>query len=342
MKRHVSINYLILFILFSNLTIYILFFEINDNGRLNQIEGNNLQIKLNGIHSPINITGNNDFTPSNGVSSGDGTYENPYILKDLIIEVVGSGNCIFINNTNAFFIIQNCTLKNYGLVIDRTTIKFNNVSNGLILNNTISNAEIFLINSHNNSIVNNNFKINSGIFLSSSDNNTISLNSLINCTNIHFLFSDNNKILNNSIQNCTIGIKFQISSDNIIKGNEIYDCQDYGIGIWSQSNNNLIIENYIYNNANKTGTEQIDIDHDSLGTTLTGNIYSYRDTNGNGDENGDIPPFDPTLLLIVLFIIIGSIVIITITIILIYRRYRKIKGFKHPKTSEPPDTSDLW
>lgn len=342
MKKPISINCLILFILFNNLMIYCLFFESNDNGRVTQIEGTNFQIKLNGIHSPINITGNNDFTPSNGVSSGDGTFDNPYIIKDLIIEVVSSGNCIFINNTNAFFKIQNCTLKNSGLAIDRRTIKFNNVSNGLILNSTNSNAEILLSNSHNNSIVNNNFKINSGIFLSSSDNNTISHNTIVNCINIHFLFSDNNKILNNSIQNCTIGIKFQFSSDNIINGNEIYDCQEYGIGLWSQSSNNQIIDNYIYNNANKTGSDQIDIDFDSSGTTLTGNIYSYRDTNGDGDGNGDLPPFDPTLLIIVLFIIIGSIAIITVTIFLIFRRYRKEKEFKHPKTSEPPDTSDLW
>ena len=126
MKKPISINCLILFILFSNLMIYILFFKINDNGRLNQLEGNYLQIKLNGVHSPINITGNNDFTPSNGVSSGDGTFDSPYIIKDLIIELDGSGNCIYVNNTNAFFTIQNCTLKISGSVIDETTIKFNN------------------------------------------------------------------------------------------------------------------------------------------------------------------------------------------------------------------------
>ncbi|MFX1554520.1 MAG: hypothetical protein ACFFBV_11395, partial [Promethearchaeota archaeon] len=122
MRKHVSINYLILFILFNNLALYAFFFVPNDNGRLNQREGIYSQINLNGVHSPINITGNNDFTPSNGVSSGDGTFENPYIIKNLIIEVVGDENCIFINNTNVFFRIQNCTLKNSGVVIDKTTI----------------------------------------------------------------------------------------------------------------------------------------------------------------------------------------------------------------------------
>jgi len=160
------------------------------------------------------------------------------------------------------------------------------------------------------------------------------------------LFSENNRILNNTIRNCIIGIKFQFSSNNVIKGNEIYDCQEYGIGIWFQSNNTQIIENYIYNNANKTGSEQIDIDNDSVGTIITGNIYSYRDINGeddgDGNGDGDLPPFDLTLLLVVLLIIFGSIAVITIAIILIYRRYRKVKETKHPKTPDLPDTSELW
>ncbi|TKJ16594.1 MAG: hypothetical protein CEE43_19660 [Promethearchaeota archaeon Loki_b32] len=333
MKKLNSINYLILFILFSNLTIFILFFEFNNYGRLIQVEANNLQVKLNGISSPINITGNNDFTPFNGVSSGNGTYENPFIIEDLIIEVDGPQNCIIINNTDVFFKIQNCTLKNSGLATDKTAIRFNNVSYGSILNNTINLARIFLIDSHNNSIYGNNFTDDSGIFLSLSNNNTISYNSLTGCTYIHLLYSDNNKILNNYIQNCTMGIRFLHSSDNIIMGNEIYDCQDYGIVLWSESKNNQIIENYIYNNGNKTGVNQIYIDFDSTGTILSGNIYEYRD--------GDLPPFDPTLLLILLSIIIGSVAIIIVISILIYRRYRKVKGFKHPKTSELTDTSEF-
>ena len=333
MKKLNSINYLILFILFSNLTFFFLFFEFNNYRRINEIEEKDPQIKLNGSDLPINITGNNDFTPSNGVSDGNGTYENPFIIEDLIIEVDVPQNCIFINNSDVYFKIQNCTLKNSGPAIDKTAIKFNNVSYGLILNNTINLAGIFLIDSHNISISENNFGTNSSISLSSSNNNTISYNVLTNCTNIYLLYSDNNKILNNYIQYCTTGIEFRHSSDNIIMGNEIYDCQDYGIGLWFESNNNQIIENYIYNNGNYTGVNQIDIDSDCTGTILSGNIYEYRD--------GDLPPFDPTLLLI-LSIIIGSVALVIVVSILIYRRYRKVKGMKHPKTSELTDTSELW
>ncbi|MCK4779354.1 MAG: hypothetical protein KAT57_04165, partial [Candidatus Lokiarchaeota archaeon] len=148
MKKLNSINYLILFILFCNFTIIFLFFEFNNYRRISEIEEKDPQIKLNGIYSPINITGNNNFTLSNGVSSGDGSYETPYIIKDLIIEVDGPQNCIFINNTDVYFKIQNCTIKNSGPAIDKTAIKFNNVSYGLILNNTINLARIFLIDSH--------------------------------------------------------------------------------------------------------------------------------------------------------------------------------------------------
>ena len=106
MKKLNSINYLILFILFSNFTVFFLFFEFNNYRRINEIEEKDPQIKLNGSHLPIYITGNNDFNSSNGVSSGDGSYETPYIIEDLIIEVDSPQNCIFINNTDGYFVLK--------------------------------------------------------------------------------------------------------------------------------------------------------------------------------------------------------------------------------------------
>ena len=82
----------------------------------NRAESNSFQINMGSLHSPIHITGNNDFTPGNGVSSGAGTSEAPYIIRDLIIEQDVDQNCINISNTDVFFKIENCTLKNSGSV----------------------------------------------------------------------------------------------------------------------------------------------------------------------------------------------------------------------------------
>lgn len=310
MKKQEIINFLIILFVFNVFAFSAIFFESNNFKILNRIEGNGLQIKVGGIHAPINISGNNDFTPSNGVSSGIGTYENPYIIRDLIIEIDGPPNCIFINNTSVFFKIENCTLKNSGSGVGNFTIKLNNVSNGWIFNNDISLAGISLISSHNN---------------------TISNNILVDCNEIYLGFSNNNKILNNYIENSTVGIKFISSNDNTIEANEIYDCNDYGIGIWFASNNSIIKNNYIYNNGNATGEAQIDIDEDSIGTVISGNIYAYRGII-------DIPWF----LIILILIISVSIAVITITIIYLYRRYRREKEMKHPEPPKPVDTSDLW
>lgn len=307
MKKQQIIYFLIILFILNVFTLSAIFLGNNNFKILNRIEGNGLQIKVGGIHASINISGNNDFTPTNGVSSGVGTIENPYLIRDLIIEVDGPQNCIFINNTNVFFKIQNCTLKNSGLF----TINLINVSNGWIHNNDISLAGISLFNSHNN---------------------TISNNVLLDYNEIYIGFSNNNNILNNYIKNSTFGIKFISSNDNTVEGNEIYDCSDYAIGIWSASSNNIIINNYIYNNSGKTGEDQIDIDGDCFGTVISGNIYAIRSV---GVEV-------PWLLIIIILVIITSSIVASVSIVLLYRRRLKRKEYKHPKPSKTIDTSDLW
>ena len=65
----------------------------------------------NGSHPPIYINGNDDFTHENGVTGGSGTEEDPYIIENWVISGNGSVNDgIFINNTNVYFVIRNCTV----------------------------------------------------------------------------------------------------------------------------------------------------------------------------------------------------------------------------------------
>lgn len=85
-----------------------------------------------GISPSIYIEGNENFTHENGVTTGNGTEVDPYIIKDWVI--VGDGsteNGIFINNTDAYFVIRNCTITQF-TGSHYSGIKFNNVENGEI------------------------------------------------------------------------------------------------------------------------------------------------------------------------------------------------------------------
>ena len=127
MKKIRTIKYLLILILFLVFVNSIFYIEYNNVTKVNLTENDINKIKPNVDHSPIIINGNGDFTPSNGVTSGGGTYGNPYIIEDYTIDVDGPLNCIFINNTNAYFKIQNCTLINSGTTPAHTTIELNNV-----------------------------------------------------------------------------------------------------------------------------------------------------------------------------------------------------------------------
>jgi hypothetical protein len=60
-------------------------------------------------HNPIYIDCDANFTVANGVSSGNGTASNPYIIENWDINA-SSANGIDISNTNAYFIIRNCVI----------------------------------------------------------------------------------------------------------------------------------------------------------------------------------------------------------------------------------------
>lgn len=87
-----------------------------------------------GNHTPIVIDGNDDFTSENGVTGGSGTEEDPFIIEDWVI--VGNGSTsygIWINNTDAYFVIRNCALSYFDGEF-HSGIRLSNVVNGRIEN----------------------------------------------------------------------------------------------------------------------------------------------------------------------------------------------------------------
>jgi len=119
------------------------------------------------VHAPIIINSNADFTIGNGVTSGDGTEGNPWIIEDW--EITGFNIFgIFIGNTTDYFIIQNCYIHNcsefagniafpYPSLSSPVAILTYNITNGILFDNKIAYNyySLLLYESFNNTLTSN-------------------------------------------------------------------------------------------------------------------------------------------------------------------------------------------
>ncbi len=163
--------------------------------------------KISTISGKIHINNNWSTAKAAGFCTGNGTYSDPYVIEDLIIDGGSSGSCIFIENSNVYFTIENCSVYNSS-GSHNAGIELSKTNNGNLTNNNCTNNDrgIFIDHSHNNTIsgnsVNNNFH---GIELFWSNNNTISENTANN--------------------NAAFGVCLNGGSyDNIISENIMYKC----------------------------------------------------------------------------------------------------------------------
>ncbi|MFX1503637.1 MAG: NosD domain-containing protein, partial [Promethearchaeota archaeon] len=110
------------------------------------------KLEISKISGKIYINGNSgwiDFK-NDGNCTGEGTYSEPYVIEDLVIEGVGSGSYIIIENSDVYFKIENCTISGASV----SGIRLSNVTNSLLNNNTLNNNDngITLIGSNYNTI----------------------------------------------------------------------------------------------------------------------------------------------------------------------------------------------
>ena len=101
-----------------------------------------------GNREPIYIYGNDGFTIENGVMSGSGTAEDPYIIEGWCVDSPRADYGIYIDHTTAHFVIRDC-------VIERTRlagIYFNTVRNGRVEGAQIGLADtaVYLLDSAEN------------------------------------------------------------------------------------------------------------------------------------------------------------------------------------------------
>jgi len=252
--------------------------------------------------------------------SGSGTWIAPYIIENVTIYAQDSGSCIYIQNSNDYFIIQNCSLFNASN-IHNAGITLKNVTNGKIISNHCYDTEngILLEDSDNNTILENSASNNRvGIYLDESENNTISEN-IVSYKNSYGIFlyeSDNNMVSgntasynayngiylyecnnNNTISentasyNIYFGIYLRYSSDNnTISGNTVNNNGAYGIFLPDSSYNSIFL-NYFSNN------EQNALDDGNNNTWDNGSIGNFWDdytgVDANNDGIGDTPYLIP-------------------------------------------------
>jgi parallel beta-helix repeat protein len=184
---------------------------INSDKNVNNFDSEDLRTA--GISGKIYIDDDNpninwSVAKKDGICTGNGTYSDPYVIKDLEIDGEGLGSCIWINNSEVYFRIENCTLFNSGEGFNDAGINLINVNNGRILNNNCSN---------NN---------NKGIRLWNCNSSIISGNTANNnyYYGIYLYNSNNNTISGNIVYNSEVGITMQNSYNNVVSGNLMNEC----------------------------------------------------------------------------------------------------------------------
>jgi len=258
----------------------------------------------------IDDSGAGDYTWSEASAqtwcTGEGIPNNPYIIENLIIDGGEMGSCLEIRNSDAFFIIRNCTVYNSGKYYPNAGIKLQKVSNGLLINNYALNNDyggIVIFDSNNNIISGNTISENNiGIYLHNSYNNTVSGN-IVNMNSLYgiFLYCSNcSTITGNTVSINEIGIDLIDSNYNTISGNNVNINE---IGILIDSCDNIIISGNVIN------YNEIGISLRFSNSTLLDNIFS-----GN---NQDIDTF-PKDVHIDRFHFEIVIIIVAITIIMIF------------------------
>ncbi|MCX8173453.1 MAG: right-handed parallel beta-helix repeat-containing protein [Thermoplasmata archaeon] len=269
-----------------------------DGRTLNLVESTSLTPKGT-PRAPIRINGDADFTPMNGVVSGAGTQNDPYVIESWDINAGGQGCGIYIGNTTSYFIVRNCYVYNSsgnaGIYYWNSGIALFNVRNGIIGGNTVFNSTSFgiyiassstLNTVYSNRVSNNNF----GIYLTSSTVNRIDKNDLTNNTyGVVLSSSSTNTVTNNTVSYSTIyGIYLASSTSNLILYNHLRGNGNYGVYLTTGSNSNEIWwNNFWQNNGATKGVNGNCQAYDGVGTNrwnnstiLAGNYWSNWDGNG--------------------------------------------------------------
>jgi parallel beta-helix repeat protein len=205
-------------------------------------------------HAPIRIDNNTGFNATNGVSYGNGTVLNPYIISNYVITGSNLTPCIYIANTTAYFEVSNCLLWYAGGSLGisyymNASLNIRNVTNGSISNIVANNSRF-------------------GLFIHSGDNITI------NTVNM----SSN-----------SIGMYVYQSPDTVVEDCIFNDNANNGMYV-VQSDNSLLTNITMINNGNdgmmidnSTSCNVVDSNATDNGRHGIGNVFSNETIIDNCD-----------------------------------------------------------
>lgn len=225
------------------------------------------------VHDPILITSNAMFDAAHGVTSGSGTASDPYIIEGWAITETSGVNGIDIQNTTAYFIIRNCSIKASTVW---SGVYLLNVTNGTVTSNYCYTESIgrgygiLVVESSSITVSHNTIEdMNWGIYVSWSDYCTIDFNNVdhVGAYGISvFYYSTNNSIINNISNYSKWGILlFKNCQYNEIINNTCEHNAAYGIGLYENCSYNTLT-------GNMCETDGIFIDTTSdFGNVLLGN-----------------------------------------------------------------------
>ncbi|UCF09491.1 MAG: right-handed parallel beta-helix repeat-containing protein [Candidatus Bipolaricaulota bacterium] len=128
---------------------------------------------------PIYIHGDDEFTPANGVVSGCGTANDPYIIEGWHIVPTLAGYGIYIDHTSSYFIIRHCAIEEAsGNAILLNSVTHGRIENCLLLS---SDTGLRLENARDNVIARNLFAENryGAVMAVCSEGNILTQNSFL-------------------------------------------------------------------------------------------------------------------------------------------------------------------
>ncbi|NHJ46355.1 MAG: hypothetical protein FK733_01080 [Asgard group archaeon] len=272
------------------------------------------ETKLLTPHNPIMINGDADFdTQANGNWDNGGTLDgltaaSAYEIKDYLID--SATPAINIIGTTRYFKIDTCTIKNSidGIVL-------NNVQNSLITNCTLISNSIGI--TINNTSTNNKVEASTiydsanGIFMFHCDVNTIVGCDIYNTSDsdifvgegIYNFFEENilkyskraiefHDSINNTVYLNTIdliaedGLYLDNTETTTIRGNQIQNCDLFGVNIVSGTGNSIRGNNFIDNNPTANSQAQ---DNGVDNTFQCNHWNTWTSPNTDGDKFVDTP-----------------------------------------------------
>jgi len=244
-------------------------------------------------HVPIFIDGDSNFLASNGVTSGSGTSQDPYVIEGWSIASDQSHVAVEVKGTSAFFIIRNIeTLAGF------LGVYLLNANDGSVVNSTLNGS--VRIDGSQNVTVSRNRIMNGQVLLLDSNQGPLSTNLLIS----------NNTMVDSTIEilSCTIAClqsptMMRVSDNTILHhfnestaisvaavGATIADNNVSGVGtnIFGVGTGIRVVGSEIAVSNNRLNTSGYGIVIDANSTRLSGNIMTGRGVL----LQGSVPPYD--------------------------------------------------